>query len=417
MENDDAVATLLRSRRVGHSLPQGLYNDPATFEFDLRAVFARSWLFAGFEAEVGEPGQYVSFVVGRSPVLIIRGEDGVLRGFHNTCRHRGAELCMVGSGRKARLVCPYHQWVYSTTGELRSARHMPAEFDLGLHHLRPLHVEAVAGSLYVCLGETAPDFDRFRSDLEPMLAPHNLRDGKVAFECTLVERGNWKLVMENARECYHCVARHPELARIFPVQPGASQNGGVALADADFKARMEAQGLAVGPFDGPWWQISRFPLAEGSQTLTIDGKPAVALPLCAGNDIGSMRWALDPHSFCHATSDSVFAFTAMPIGPNETVVTAKWLVHKDAVEGRDYTIEGLTTLWDITNRQDRDLVEANQRGINSVGYRPGPYNPEEESLVLRFVDWYCDEAWSFLGKQQRSGRPAPATDPVQDYLT
>ncbi len=392
MTQNAKVAALLQAREPGHSLPQGLYNDPEVFDFDLAAIFARSWLFAGFEAEAREPGSYLSFTVGRSPVVIVRGQDGILRGFHNSCRHRGAELCPVGAGRKARLVCPYHQWVYGLTGELLSARHMPADFDPRLHGLRPVHVEAVMGSLYVCLAETAPDFGPFRADLEPMLAPHNLREGKVAYECTLVERGNWKLVMENARECYHCVARHPELARIFPVQPGASQNGGVALADASFKARMEAQSLAVGPLDGPWWQVSRFPLTEGSQTLTLDGRPAVRVPLCDGGDIGSMRWALDPNSFCHATSDSVFAFSAMPTGPNETVVTAKWLVHRDAVEGRDYTIEGLTTLWDITNRQDRDLVEANQRGINSVGYAPGPYNREEESLVLRFVDWYCEKA-------------------------
>ncbi len=120
-----------------------------------------------------------------------------------------------------------------------------------------------------------------------------------------------------------------------------------------------------------------------------------------------MRWAIDPNSFCHATSDSVFSFTAMPTGPNETVVTAKWLVHKDAVEGRDYTIEGLTALWDITNRQDRDLVEANQRGINSVGYVPGPYNVDEESLVLRFVDRYCETASAFLAEQERAACATP----------
>ncbi len=403
---DVKVERLLQARLPGHTLPQGLYDDPDVLEFDLLAVFARSWLFAGFEAEVREPGHYTSFLVGRSPVVIVRGQDGVLRGFHNSCRHRGAELCPVGTGRKLRLVCPYHQWVYGLTGELLSARHMPADFDPSLYGLRPIHVEAVAGSLYVCLAEVPPDFAPFRADLEPMLAPHGLLDGKVAFESTLVERGNWKLVMENGRECYHCVARHPELARIFPVQPGASQNGGVSLADAGFKARMEAQGLAVGPFDGPWWQISRFPLTEGSQTLTLDGKPAVTVPLCDRGDIGSMRWALDPNSFCHATSDSVFAFTAMPTGPNETVVTAKWLVHKDAVEGRDYTIEGLTTLWDITNRQDRDLVETNQRGINSIGYVPGPYNPDEESLVLRFVDWYCATASAFIAERQRAQQPS-----------
>ncbi len=401
---------LLESRRPGHGLPQALYNDPAAFELDLAAVFTRSWLFAGFEIEVRAPGDYLSVLAGRSPVVLVRGSDGVLRGFHNSCRHRGSEICPVGSGRKARLVCPYHQWVYDLEGRLIAARHMPAGFDLGLHGLRPVQVETVAGCIYVCLAESPPDFVPFRAALGPMLAPHDLSRAKIAYESILVEKGNWKLVMENARECYHCVARHPELSRIFPVQPGASLNGGLPADESEFEARMAAQGLGVGPFGGPWWQVSRFPLAKGSRSLTMDGRPAVAKPMLASEDVGSLRWALEPNSFCHATSDCVFSFTAMPTAPNETVVTVKWLVREDAVEGEDYTIEHLTELWDTTNRQDRDLVETNQRGINSIGYVPGPYNPSEESLVLRFVDWYCGTVSRFIeereGDQQRSVVPS-----------
>lgn len=402
MDEMTRIEGLLRERRPGYSLPQGLYNDPAAHAFDLQAVFARTWLLAGFEAEVADTGQYLSFVIGPSPVLVVRGADGRLRGFHNSCRHRGSELCSVGTGRKSRLVCPYHQWVYNLEGELLTARHMPADFDPRQHGLRPVHVETVAGAIYVCLADTPPDFAGFRADLEPMLAPHNLLGAKVAFEGTLVERGNWKLVMENARECYHCAARHPELSRAFPVVPGGSLNGGVRLSDAGFAGRIRERGLSVGPFDGPWWQVSRIPLNEGSEALTLDGKPAVTKPLCEWGDLGTMRWAVDPNSFCHATPDSVFAFSAMPTGPNETVVTAKWLVSKDAIEGEHYSVDRLIGLWDTTNRQDRDLVEANQRGMNSFGYAPGPYNPQEESIVMRFTDWYCDTARTFL--REREGR-------------
>jgi Rieske 2Fe-2S family protein len=119
----------------------------------------------------------------------------------------------------------------------------------------------------------------------------------------------------------------------------------------------------------------------------------------AHGDIGSMRWALEPHSFAHATADTVFMFSAMPTGPEETVVTSKWLVHKDAVEGVDYDVESLTALWTKTNLQDLNLCENNQRGVNSLGYVPGPYSQEAEFLVMRFVDWYCNEARAYLDRE------------------
>jgi Rieske 2Fe-2S family protein len=157
-------------------------------------------------------------------------------------------------------------------------------------------------------------------------------------------------------------------------------------------------GLGTGPVEGAWWQAMRFPLNDGAVTLSMDGRLSCARLMCdaANGDIGSMRWSLEPHTFAHATSDVTFMFSAMPTGPEETVVTSKWLVHKDAVEDVDYRIDELTELWTKTNLQDRDLCEANQRGVNSLGYVPGPYSEEAEALVKRFVDWYCDEAGKYV---------------------
>ncbi len=125
-----------------------------------------------------------------------------------------------------------------------------------------------------------------------------------------------------------------------------------------------------------------------------------------GGDIGSLRWSLEPHGFAHATADQVLMFQAMPLAPRQSVVTAKWLVHKDAVEGVDYSLDHLTELWTRTNLQDRELVENNQAGVNSPGYRPGPYSPDAEALAIRFVDWYCATARDYLDGQG-IGRTAP----------
>ena len=94
--------------------------------------------------------------------------------------------------------------------------------------------------------------------------------------------------------------------------------------------------------------------------------------------------------------DFTFIFSALPVAPNETHVVAKWYVSKDAVEGVDYTAEGLSDIWNKTNIQDRDLAENNQKGVNSIGYKPGPYSPEAEVLVLRIIDWYCAKAKAYI---------------------
>jgi Rieske 2Fe-2S family protein len=125
------------------------------------------------------------------------------------------------------------------------------------------------------------------------------------------------------------------------------------------------------------------------ESISADGRPVVSRRLIEleEKEIGGLWWAMQPHSFCHALSDYVFMFSAIPVGPQETRVESKWVVHKDAVEGVDYTIESLTETWTKTNLQDRALAENNQRGVNGAGYVPGPYSLDEDFVIL-FGDWY-----------------------------
>ncbi len=411
MPNLAKLRSLLDERQPRCTLPQGFYADPDVFETDLVAIYGQNWILVGFEAELPEPGSHMALPIGRSPIVIVRGQDGILRGFHNSCRHRGAQICETGHGHGSWLICPYHQWSYGLDGRLANAPRMQADFDYAQHGLRPIHVETVAGSIYVCLADEPPAFDAFRDHVGPLLAPNNLVAGKLAFESTVMVHANWKLVMENARECYHCAVRHPELALTFPVRGRRP----VQFADVQrfdgFRTRMAEVGLTAGPVEGTWWNAMRFPLNDEAVTLSMDGKPACNKLLCdvAGGDIGSMRWALEPHCFAHATSDVVFMFSVMPIGPEETAIISKWLVHKDAVEGVDYDLDKLTELWTKTNLQDADLCENNQRGVNSLGYTPGPYSEEAEALVIRFTDWYCGELDRYVDLHGASRRGASAS--------
>ena len=388
-----AIACDLAARRPGRSLPGSLYRDPASFQFDLDAIFYSQWLFAGLEAEISRPGDYFTLEIGPSSVIVLRDKAGKIRAFHNSCRHRGSRICTPGRGRSSSLVCPYHHWTYGLDGSLVQARLMPAEFDKSQHGLKPVKIESMSGILYICLSDDPPNFSDYRAKAEPLLAPHNLAEAKVAAQTTIMEQGNWKLVMENSRECYHCKACHPELMTSL-----------LDFYDLDssetkaFWSASEAKGLKNGPVYLPGGRVVRLPLAPGAVSVTMDGKPAVAKLLgdTPDDDIGSLRVQWSPNSFCHIFGDYAFFFRLLPRGPLETEVTSTFLVHKDAVEGVDYDVDKLTSAWIVTNDQDRGLVEVNQLGVNSVGYQPGPYNPTTEPGVLSFVDWYVQAATGYI---------------------
>jgi glycine betaine catabolism A len=407
MDARSTMKSLLAARRPGFSLAQPFYTDEQVFQLDLEAIFYREWLFAGHGCEIPKPGDYFLHEIGAYSVIVIRDANGEIRALHNTCRHRGSRLCREDHGHKRKLVCPYHQWAYDLDGSLLAARHMPEGFDASAYGLKPAHCQEVGGYIFVCVADQAPDFSACREQLLPYMAPHRLDEAKVAFESTIVENGNWKLVWENNRECYHCRASHPELCRTWSdaaVLNGATPDhaGGNAMAHW---ARCEAAGLAsrFALHESGQYRTARLPLLNGADSFTMSGKPAVAKMLggIAERNIGSMLLFHYPSSWNHLLVDHAISFKVTPLNARETRLTTKWLVHKDAVEGVDYDRKTLTEVWLATNDEDRTLVEQNQRGINSPAYEPGPYAAEQEYGVIQFVDWYCSVMEKRFGGERR----------------
>ncbi|MBC8130175.1 MAG: aromatic ring-hydroxylating dioxygenase subunit alpha, partial [Rhizobiaceae bacterium] len=200
----DEMLAKLQRRRPGFSLEQSFYSDPAYHQLDLETIWYRDWLFMGHDCELPKPGSYMTVQVGAYPVLIVRDGTKTVRAFHNACRHRGSRICSAAKGTAAKLVCPYHQWTYELDGRLLFARDMGTDFKAADFGLQPVHCETVGGYIFINLSDAAPDFAPVRAMVEPYLAPHTLGETKVAFEMTIVEKGNWKLTWENNRECYHC---------------------------------------------------------------------------------------------------------------------------------------------------------------------------------------------------------------------
>ena len=385
-END--VLAIVRNRRATHALPRALYTDPGVFQVDMDRIWYKEWLFAIPACEIPKRGNYVVYNVGDYSAIIVRGEDGKIRALHNSCRHRGSVVCNKTKGSRPRLVCPYHQWTYGLDGALVSSRDMGPDFDPKEHGLRPIHCREVAGLVYICLAETPPLFDGFAAEAARYLAPHDLVDSKIAYESTIIEKGNWKLVWENNRECYHCAGNHPALCRTFPEDARLIGNGAGGLASELDKhvARCEAVGAPSAyeiAADGVW-RFVRTPLLDQAESYTMDGKAAVAKPnsRLPFNDAGALLKFLYPATWNHFLADHAIVFRVTPISPMETAVTTKWLVHKDAEEGRDYDLKRLTEVWIATNAEDQKVVEDNQRGILSPAYRPGPYSLDHEAGVI-----------------------------------
>ncbi len=384
------ILQLLRTRPRDHSLPQPFYNDPAVFEQDMAAIWHREWLCVGVESEVAAPGQFITLTIGRSPIIVLRDAAGDVRGFHNSCRHRGSRILDAECGTAKGLVCPYHRWTFRLDGSLAWAPAMPEGFDKAAHGLVPLHVRLVSGTIFVCLAEHAPDIAPFAESVTALMAPHRLPTAKVALEERITVRGNWKLMMENSRECYHCAAQHRDLMKTLLDHYDFSNPRDHAEVNA-FWDRMAALGLPSEVVEGPDFRANRLPFVNGAVSTTTDGRPAVDMLLgdVPHNDVGSLRWVHYPSTFNHALGDYAVVVRMLPLGPETTEVSTKWLVNPAAIEGRDYDLPRLKRIWSVTNDEDAALVERNQAGVNSVGYRPGPYSPEMEVGVIKFVDWYC----------------------------
>ncbi|MDH7787888.1 Rieske 2Fe-2S family protein [Ochrobactrum sp. 19YEA23] len=398
MDVRNEMLGLLTGRDPNFSLEQKFYTDPDYYKLDLENIFYRDWLFVGHDCELPKTGSYMTVQVGAYPVVIVRDAQGGIRAFHNSCRHRGSRICSAEKGTAAKLVCPYHQWTYELDGRLLFARQVGPDFKPAEYGLKQVHCETVAGYIYICVADEAPDFAAFRDLVEPYLAPHNIKDAKVAFESSIIEKGNWKLVWENNRECYHCAANHPELCRTYPEAPSATGVQGV-MEDPEINQLWKNCASAGLPAefkmseDGRY-RITRIPLLRDAVSYTMSGKAAVKKPLSeqvAGDtNIGAMLLFNYPVTWNHLMADHAISFRVMPISAEETLVTTKWLVHKDAVEGVDYDLDELTHVWIQTNDQDRQIVEENAVGIRSPAYQPGPYSVEHEGGVMQFLEWYTN---------------------------
>ncbi|WCE08179.1 aromatic ring-hydroxylating oxygenase subunit alpha [Pseudomonas sp. JBR1] len=399
---------LLAQRQPGHGLPGELYGRPDVFATDLEVFYTRHWIVVGVTADIPEPGDVSTLDIGKASIILVRDDDENIRAFRNVCRHRGARLKEAGKSTVGMLVCPYHQWTYDLDGQLKHAAHMGKDFDASCRSLIPVAVRVVGAHILVCLSDESPqDIDALATEMAPRFAPYALQYSKIAYESEIIENGNWKLVIENNRECYHCAAGHPELnASFLPDDFGVCTDGMSpeslqALADyqaknAQARQNWEDQGHLCAAVEHleedsiTQFRSQRLVIANHgeSQTLTTQVACTRLLGDLTRRDLGDVHFWTH-NSWTHVMSDHAVVSYIIPLGPDQTLVRTKWLVHADAVEGVDYDLQTLTEVWQATNLQDAGLVAITHRGTQDPAYVPGPLSAFTETYVEQFTRWYA----------------------------
>ena len=396
------VDELIARQKPGFTLEQPFYRDPEIFGRDMARVVAKAWLYVAHVSELPERGDFLLYRIGEESIILVRGLDREIRAFFNVCRHRGSHVCLEERGNVRRsLTCPYHAWVYDLEGRLIRARGMGEDFDRSAFGLHPCQARVAHGLIFICLVEPGDpevaDFDGIANDLDTCAALHRIADTRVVHRETYPTRANWKLVVDNFRECYHCAPAHPEYTMVNAyVKAHDRDPAGYETPTRAWEEKTRALGHPVGRSNGDhgdrrqpigYW---RQPIREGFVTLSEDGRPvAPLLGRLEHWDGGETAFTFGPLSYAYLCADHLCMFRFTPVSPELSEVVVTWHVRADAEEGRDYDLERLKWMWDATTIEDTKIIIDNQKGVNSSRYRPGPYAPLE-SYSAAFTRWYLE---------------------------
>jgi Rieske 2Fe-2S family protein len=363
---------------VEPTLPQASYVGADGFEAEQERIFFRQWFCVGREEELGEAGDFLSCEVAGQSILVTRQRDETLRGYYNLCRHRGSVLTPAegkpdqtkigASGTfKGSIQCPYHGWTYSLDGRLRAAPFLD-ESD-GLHKedlpLHPVAVDRWGGFVFVHLeppGATPLVIQLAGADT--FLANYPLGDLRATIRIVYPVAANWKAIVENYNECYHCGPVHPELCELVP---SFKQGGG---ADLDWEKGIEHR--------------------EGAWTFTATGTTnRLPFPGLSSEEAERHKGQLVyPNLMLSLSADHVAAFTLFPRGPSSTVVVCDFLFHRDEIARDGFDPTDAVEFWDLVNHQDWRACEGVQRGMGSRRFTTGFYAPMEDwSMdIRRYLD-------------------------------
>ena len=393
---------LISNQKENFPLDQQFYTDPSIYDIDLETFFYNQWIFVGHESQIKNTGDYFLFEIGNESIIIIRDKNSNINCFYNVCRHRGSHICIEKEGKTKKLVCPYHAWAYDLEGNLISARMMDEKFIKKDWNLNKCSSKVYEGLIFINLSENPDDFNKFINPVKDFIELHGLSKSKIAFKKTYPTSGNWKLTLDNFHECYHCLPAHPEYCQVHSKEYiqayGAGNNTGPESIEfsnqlKEWNKKTENLGYLTGEFSDEGFSnffrsAERTPFDGNRLSETKDGKPgSILMGKFKEFDGGYTTVGTSPFNSIIMSNDFATTFTFIPRGPMETDVEIMWLVHEDAIEGKDYDLNNLIWMWDQTTIADKKIIENNQKGVLSKKYIPGPLSKMELGLK-KLKKWY-----------------------------
>ena len=367
--------------RLEATLPRDSYTSPEFFAREREGIFGREWVLVGREEALPQTGDCLEAKVLGESLIIVRGEDGTLRAFFNVCRHRGSTLiqgsasddaagapaaCHVGKA----IRCPYHSWTYALDGSLKAAPFLEdalagRKSEFGLY---PAGVASWGGFIFVHLEAEAARArghsleEQFGASMK-LLKNYPLADLRLGKRIVYEVAANWKVILENYNECYHCAGVHPELCKIVPA---FRERGGAGLE----------------------WEQG-IPHREGANTFTFSGttKRAHFPGLDESEKIRHKGELIYPNLMLSAAMDHVAAFMLLPQSPGRSTVICDFLFHPNEMAKDTFDPNDAVEFWDVVNRQDWAICERVQRGMNSRRFAHGYYAPMESPSadIRRYV--------------------------------
>lgn len=362
-------------RQCPRSLAASAYYDPQWYQQEHHTIWCNNWVYVGRLADMPH-NTMKRVVVAQHPLILCRGKGDQVSAFHNTCRHRGSELCQKDEQKIGKLItCPYHAWAYAADdGRLVSVGHATPtdDFDKKAHGLFPVASKLWNGLIFLCLSESPPEFkpDLGTSALDnwPM---SNLKTGHTY---TKEIACNWKVFWENYNECLHCPGIHPELTDLVPIY----RQG--------IMSEQEARGWS--PEAAPGQNLKR-----GAKSWTLSGAPCgPEFPdLTDGERETAYTFVTHtPSVYIVAHVDYVRIVRIEPTGPETTRLTAQWLFSQETLDQPGFDAQAVAAFAKIVLDQDSVASEMNQRGLKSPKFRQGTLMPQEFD-VHNFQNWVLRE--------------------------
>jgi Rieske 2Fe-2S family protein len=382
---DALLDAVLRPPEQARTLPGTAYASAAVFEWERRHFLEGSWVCVGRAGELVAPGDQRAVAAGGTGLLLVRDDAGAVRGFFNACRHRGHELLAPGTARRARGIrCPYHDWVYGLDGECRATPRFGKDADPAVDRtdfpLVPARVEEWNGWLFANVSGDAPPLATHVGNLDVAVADHSPARLTEAARHVYEVAANWKVVVENYLECYHCASIHPELCAVTPPDSGR---------DYPTPPRGDWVGgpLALAPH-----------AATMSFTGASGGVPIPSVPDARRREVGYA--ALLPDLLVSPHPDYVMTHRLEPLAADHTRVECAWLFPPEATARPGFDPSYAVEFWDAVNRQDWAACESVQRNAASPGWRQGPLSPWETDVHA---------VMAAVARGYRTGRLGPVT--------